>query len=526
VIVTRRRTLASLVAAIVAVGWLAGCATPSTGPPELHVLAGSELKDLEPILPDLLKATGINLKFDYIGTLDGAQAISAGDSHSLAWFSSNRYLTLLPGAAKKILDQQRIMLSPVVLGVKASTARSFGWEGNANVTWKDVANKASAGQFNFAMTDPSASNSGFSALVGVASAFAGTGNALTAKDIKTDSLKALFSGQRLTAGSSGFLADSYVKDQASLDGIINYESVLLGLNAGGKLKESLDLVYPKEGIVTADYPLMLLDAAHRSDYDKLVAYFRKPEVQRLIMTSTHRRPSLAEVQPDSQFPTQVLVEVPFPASLDVVNQLIEVYLNQVRLPSHTYFALDTSGSMDGARLDGVKKTFANLTGADQTITGQFARFRAREDITIVSFSAQVNQTRTFTISDPTPGSADLKKVLDFVNGLQANGGTAIYDALETAFALAGQDKATDPNRFYSVVLMTDGQNNNGRDANQFQSWYRAAPASVQSIKCFAVIFGEASPQALNDVATLTGGRTFDARNVSLPTVFKEIRGYQ
>ena len=523
-----RRRLAALVSAAMAAGLVGACDLQggSTGTPQLHVLAGSELKDLEPMLPDLLSATGINLKFDYIGTLDGAQAISTGDSHPLAWFSSNRYLSLLPDAAKKILAQQRIMLSPVVLGVKRSTARRFGWEANANVTWKDVANKASAGQFSFAMTDPSASNSGFSALVGVASAFAGTGNALTAKDIKTDSLKALFSGQRLTAGSSGFLADSYIKDQASLDGIINYESVLLGLNAGGKLKESLDLIYPKEGIVTADYPLMLLSSAHRSDYDKLVAYFRKTDVQTQIMTQTHRRPSIPEVAPDSQFPTQVLVEVPFPSSLDVVNQLIEIYLNQVRLPSHTYFVLDISGSMGGDRLNGVKKTFANLTGADQSITGQFARFRAREEITIITFNGSVQGTRDFIVSDPAPGSADLKQVLDYVNGLEASDGTAIYDALIHAFTLAGLAKQADPNRFYSVVLMTDGENNGGASPTAFRTWYGSASPQVQSIKCFAVIFGEASPQELNDVANLTGGRTFDARNASLPVVFKEIRGYQ
>ncbi|HSS93845.1 MAG TPA: VWA domain-containing protein, partial [Candidatus Dormibacteraeota bacterium] len=250
------------------------------------------------------------------------------------------------------------------------------------------------------------------------------------------------------------------------------------------------------------------------------------DVQTRIMTQTHRRPSIPEVQPDSQFPSQVLVEVPFPSSLDVVNQLIELYLNQVRLPSHTYFVLDISGSMDGPRLDGVKKTFANLTGADTSITGQFARFRAREDITIVTFSDGVHDTRDFTINDPTPGSADLKQVLDFVNSLQAGGGTAIYDALVHAFTLAGQAKAADPNRFYSVVLMTDGQNNVGRDAGQFQSWYHSASPEVRSIKCFAVIFGEASPQELNDVANLTGGTTFDARSASLAVVFKEIRGYQ
>jgi len=520
------RAFALLLAGVLAAGLLGACQSSGSSTPELHILAGSELSDLTPLLPDLQKATGLNLKFDYIGTLDGAASISGGDSHALAWFSSNRYLTLLPGASAKILAQQRIMLSPVVLGVKKSTAQQFGWEGNTNLTWKDIADKAASGQFKFAMTDPSASNSGFSALVGVAAAFAGTGNALTSQDIKIDPMKELFSGQKLTAGSSGFLADSYVKEQDNLDGIINYESVLLGLNAGKTLRQPLDLIYPKEGIVTADYPLMLLNSSERADYDKLVAYLRKPDVQTRIMTETHRRPSIPDVQPDSQFSSQVLLEVPFPSSLDVVNQLITIYLNQVRLPSHTFFVLDISGSMDGSRLDGVKKTFANLTGGDQSVTGQFARFRAREEVTIVTFNGSVQGTQTFTVNDPTPGSADLKRVLDFVNNLQASDGTAIYDALVRAYTLAGQAKAADPNRFYSVVLMTDGENNAGRNDSQFQSWYKSADANVRSIKCFAVIFGEASPAALNAVASLTGGRTFDARTASLPVVFKEIRGYQ
>ena len=521
------RALAVVLAGLLGAGFLAACDTSGgTSTPELHILAGSELKDLEPMLPDIQKATGLNLKFDYIGTLDGASAIASGDSHTLAWFSSNRYLTLLPGASAKILAQQRIMLSPVVLGVKKSTAQKFGWEGNVNLTWKDIADKAAAGQFNFAMTDPSASNSGFSALVGVASAFSGTGNALTLADIKTAPMTALFAGQKLTAGSSGFLADSYVKDQDSLDGIVNYESVLLGLNSGNTLRQPLDMIYPKEGIVTADYPLMLLNTGARSDYDKLVAFIRKPDVQTRIMKETHRRPAIPDVQPDSQFSTQTLVEVPFPSSLEVANQLISIYLNQVRLPSHTYFVLDISGSMDGSRLEGVKKTFANLTGADQTVTGQFARFRAREEITIVTFNGSVQAVRTFTVNDPTPGSADLRQVLAFVDNLQASDGTAIYDALIRAYTLAGQAKAADPNRFYSIVLMTDGENNAGNSADQFQSWYRAANPTVRSIKTFGVIFGEASPAALNAVANLTGGRTFDARTASLPVVFKEIRGYQ
>ena len=524
----RQRSAATAIVALTAI--LSACTSDGTAPAEpantIHVLAGSELKDLSPLMPDIEKATGVHLAMSYVGTLDGAERIVSGDRSDFAWFASSKYLDLLQGPTRRVQAQQRTMLSPVILGVKDSTARRLGWANNPSVTWRDVALAAKSGQFHFAMTDPSASNTGFSALVGVASAFAGSGNALTAADIKAPELKDFFSGQTLTAGSSGFLADSYVRSEASLDGIINYESVLLSLNAGGKLHETLDLVYPKEGIITADYPLMLLNSAKRTAYDKLTAYLRTPDVQRRIMTTTSRRPAIPEVTPDSRFPSQVLVELPFPSSLDIVNSLLLAYLNEIRLPSHAVFVLDVSGSMDGPRITALKKALTNLTGLDTSVSGQFARFRAREAITIITFSSTVKDTRNFNITDPNPSGPDMSALRDYINSLQAGGNTAIYDALERAYVVAGDAKAQDPNRFYSIVLMTDGENNSGRDSNQFLRDYHSFSAGTRNIKTFTVLFGEASPQALKDIASTTGGTVFDSRTVSLSQVFKEIRGYQ
>ena len=42
--------------------------------------------------------------------------------------------------------------------------------------------------------------------------------------------------------------------QDQIDGIFNYESVLLTLNEHPQLREKLCLVYPREGTITADYP--------------------------------------------------------------------------------------------------------------------------------------------------------------------------------------------------------------------------------------------------------------------------------
>jgi Ca-activated chloride channel family protein len=364
------------------------------------------------------------------------------------------------------------------------------------------------------------------ALVGVAQAFSPSPDALEAGDINTAALKDFFTDQALTAGSSGFLADSYVRQQDQLDGIVNYESVLLSMNAGGKLHEPLDLIYPKEGIVTADYPLMLLRSNRRAIYDKLVAYLRRPDVQRRIMTTTGRRPTIPEVRPDSRFPSQVLIELPFPSSLAVVNHLIASYLNEIRPPSHTVFVLDTSGSMDGSRIDSLKRALLNLAGADTSVTGRFASFHNRESITMVLFSSRVYDQRSFQLSDTGDNSGVLRQIRGYVNGLQAGGSTAIYDALEAAYRVSGNARAAQPDAYYSIVLMTDGYSNTGRDGRAFLSEYRSWPGSWRTIPTFPVLFGEGDPKQLQQIASTTGGTVFDGRSVDLSQVFKEIRGYQ
>ena len=74
--------------------------------------------------------------------------------------------------------------------------------------------------------------------------------------------------------------------------------------------------------------------------------------------------------------------------------------------------------------------------------------------------------------------------------------------------------------------MTDGEHNSGRDSNGFIVYFKGLPAQLRNVHTFPIIFGEASPAALKQVADVTGGQTFDARSVSMSLVFKQIRGYQ
>lgn len=492
----------------------------------LTVLAGSELKDLQPYFDNIRNNARVDLQMEYTGTLDGAEKLAGGAIYDLAWFSHGKYLSLLPETKGGIYAQEKIMLSPVVLGIKESKVKEWGWHGKKDIRWSDIADKAAAGNLKFAMTNPAASNSGFTALLGVAAAFSKTSGAVTSKDINKEQLKRFFAGQKLTSGSSGWLAEAYIREQVNLDGLINYESVLMSLNSSGRLKQKLVLIYPTEGIVTADYPLMLLSKNKREQYDRLVAYLKSEAFQKLVMDETGRRPVIPQVKLNGNFGGGMLVELPFPGDRNTIDSLIYSYLDEVRLPSSPIFVLDVSGSMKNQRIDNLRQALKNLTGLDKTLTGKFARFREREDLHLLPFNHQTSPLKTITIHSGDTVSESMQEVRQFVDSLQADGGTAIYAALIKAYMFASERQKLHPDRFYSVVLLSDGKNEAKTGYQDFKAYYDKQPEEVRSIKTFTILFGNSNVEEMSQIAELTGGRVFDGQQKSLAAVFKKIRGYQ
>lgn len=487
----------------------------------LTILAGSELKDLEFLQAEMERAAGTSIQWKYSGTLDMVDAINAPQPEAdLVWAASGKYLSL--AAPGKVKASEKIMLSPVILGVKQSTASKLGWA-SKSPTWGEVAAAVKAGQFSYGMTNPTASNSGFCAVVGVAAALSGKTDGLTPADIPTALLKDFFSGQKLTSGSSGWLADAYVKDASQLDGLINYESVVLSLNRGGTLQEPLTPVYPLEGIITSDYPLMLINAEQRAAYDKLVAFLKTDDVQARLMTETHRRPVVATVKPAAEFGSALLIELPFPGSLDTLDALLIAYQDDLRRPGHAYFVLDTSGSMSGDRIQALREGLATLAGEGGG--SRFARFNLREKVDLIPFANTLKPDLKLDFGSGAAFTDAQGQYRQFVDSLDANGGTAIYDALLEAFRHAAVDTRQEPDRYYSIVLMTDGQNTDGRDFEQFRrAWQELG--DVKSVRVFPILFGDSDNEEMQQVAEMTGGRTFDGRKQSLAKVFKDIRGYQ
>lgn len=481
-------------------------------PGTLRILASSELSDMTPVLDRIADDTGIKVRPTYMGTLDAVELLAKGKADGLydaLWLSSNDYLRLRPDAAKNVVSETPVMSSPVAIGVRTTALDGLGWKPDG-VTWSQVEQAVRDGRLTYGMTDPARSNSGFVTLVSVASALSGAQSALTDADVRkaSDRLKEFFRGQKLTSGSSGWLATAY-RRRGNVDALLNYESVLKGI-------PGLTVIRPRDGVVTADYPLSSLastSAATREDVRRLTDALRTEDVQLLITERTHRRPVVASVPPASGLDTGRRRELPFPGSRSVADGLLDSYENELRRPSRTVYVLDTSGSMEGDRLEQLKRALTDLTGD----------FREREEVTLMPFGSDVKSVRTHVV-EPARPQRGLDAIREDTDALTAEGDTAIYTSLEKAYEHLGAGRSQDT--FTSVVLMTDGENTTGTEAADFDAFYAGLDRDRRDTPVFPILFGDSDRSELEHIAELTGGRLFDAQEGSLDGAFEEIRGYQ
>ncbi|GAA3813610.1 substrate-binding domain-containing protein [Streptomyces phyllanthi] len=516
---TGRRTTALVGALAAAAALLTACTPEERTPGESHepvpgtlrVLASSELADMTPVWQRVEKDTGIRIRPTYMGTLDAVALLAGGRAkgrYDAVWLSSNDYLRLRPEAARQIVSETPVMSSPVAIGVKPDTVRKLGWKPE-DVTWPDIHEAVADGRLTYGMTDPSRSNSGFSTLVSVASGLSGAQSALTDADVRkaTPKLKEFFEGQQLTSGSSGWLAEAYDR-RGDIDALLNYESVLQG-------RKDLTVIRPRDGVVTADYPLSSLASTSkevRDDVRRFTDALRTPAVQRLITERTLRRPVVASVPPATGLDPGRRRELPFPGSRSVADGLLDAYDNELRRPSRTVYVLDTSGSMEGGRLDRLKTALTALT----------SDFRDREEVTLMPFGSDVKSVRTHVVrpGDPETG---LDGIREDTRALSASGDTAIYTSLEKAYEHLG---AAERDTFTSIVLMTDGENTEGASPEEFEDFHDGLTGAQRDVPVFPILFGDSDRAELEHIADLTGGRLFDARQGSLDGAFEEIRGYQ
>ena len=503
----------------------------------LRVLASNELTDMDDVVAAALAATNVKLDISYVDTATGAQTIASGDQqYDAVWFDSNAYMSLQPKASRWVATSTKIMTSPVAFGLAPEVAKDLGWDKKAP-TWEQIAQAAGERKFRYGMSDPATSNPAFATLANVATALADKGTVLKPSEIDAVALelRRFFSAQSMTARSANFLADRYV-DRAGQagapQGLVNYESTLLELNESGRLDKPLAVVIPADGVISADFPMTLLNAVSpeaRAAYGTVTDWLRSPPAQQLIMDTTDRRPISPAVRPDpKKFGDRMLIELPFPSKRAVLDRLLTSYVNSTRQVTQSIYVLDVSGSMEeDDRIEQLRSAMIALAGGQGSVkAGGYTVFRGREKVTLIAYDDEVRDPQTFTLSADKP-NIGRARIRTAAGRLETNrGNTATYSALREAYRLADKQVRDNPDAITSIVLMTDGEQNRGIDVGPFRDFYRDLRGPVRAVPTFLVQFGDASRSELNGIAKLTNGRLFSAEDTSLVDAFRTIRAYQ
>ena len=498
-------------------GLLGDTDTPDSGTSfsgGLNIVAATELKPLAPVLDDASRDLGFDITMTTEdGTLANSHTLKQGGfdgTYDATWFATNRFARII-GADGKLGKEFSVARSPVVLGVQSSVATEKGWT-TKQPTWQEIADSG----ITFGMTDPTTSNSGFSALSAATTAFADTGRALSEADIRqaTGKVQKLFAHQTLTSGSSGWLADRFREHPEQADAIFNYESVLYQLKDEGA---DLEVVIPSDGVISADYPLSALSSSQDTEAEG--------KVQALAEWLGEHPEKLKDYHlrvDDTDLPGTVF-ELPYPANEKTVEALGDAFAHELRNPGNTALVLDTSGSMEGQRIDLLKNSLLPLIDgtADGSADGEGqVAFRNREQIKLIPYSSEPQQPTRARVDKDNP--ATTKELADRVERLVADGDTATFEAVLSAF----NEVDTSSGDIGTVVLMTDGEVTRGRTFAQFKEAYEQLPPEKKEIPVFVILYGEANIQEMQELAALTGGKTFDALNGDLAAAFEEIRAYQ
>ncbi|MFZ2089035.1 MAG: VWA domain-containing protein [Desulfobaccales bacterium] len=499
-------------------------------PRQFTILSGSENKQLEPIVQEYGKQAGVQVRMVYKGSIDIMEELKGGSpDFDAVWPANSLWISL--GDNHHVVKYARsIMTSPVVFGIRKSVAEKLGFVGKP-VSVRDILKAIQENKFRFAMTSATQSNSGSSAYIGFLYALLGNPETITLEDLHKPGLrkeiKSILAGVNRTSGSSGWLKDMFL--ESNLDAMVNYEALIIEANQElvKRVQEPLLVVYPVDGIVIADSPLGYInkgDAQKEKFFKDLQAHLLSDPIQQKILKEGRRTGigggDITQADKEVFNPSwgidtkRILSPIKMPAT-EVIYEALNLYQSAFRKPSYTVYCLDFSGSMKGEGEQQLKKAMHTIM--DQHVARQYILNATPEDV-VVALPFSSNVLTQFRVSGNQ--EADLEKFLKQISALVPGGNTDIYTPIIDGLGILAK---IDPDKYIpAVVLMTDGRSNTGKN---FEDFLAAYDRLRRDIPVFAIMFGDASPEQLSQVAAVTRGRVFDGRR-NLIEAFKEVKGYQ
>lgn len=493
----------------------------------LKIISSSENKDLESIIKNYAEKEGIDIQIDYAGTLDIMEMLNSGDEeYDAVWVSNSIWLYMLNDSVK-VSESKSTSINPVVFAIKDSVAEKLGLK-NKEIYTKDIVEKIQNGDLKFSMSNPTQTNTGATAYLGLLSTIAGNPEVLREENLEDNNLKenlvSLFSGLERSSGSEDFLEEMFLN--GDYEAVVTYEASIINMNQ--KLekegKETLYALYPVDGVSISDSPFAYInngDSDKKEEFLKIRDYILSEDGQKEL-AKTGRRTWYGGVNSNVDKTvfnpkwgidtTTYIVPLKFP-STSIIQEALALYQNELRKPIHAVFCLDYSASMNGDEYKQLNKAM-NYILDEEEASKDLLQFTEKDKITVIPFSSHVINVWE------TDSGTDTELLISNINEQRPRGSTNIYEASISALKTLKDD---DSNKYnLTVILMTDGKSNMG-EFSELEKYYEKK-SFAKNIPIYSIMFGDADEDELQNIADLTNAKVFDGKS-DLLKAFKEVRGY-
>ena len=466
------------------------------------------------------------------------------------------------GTNGMIDEWQSFAHTPVVLAMPEQMAKQLGWPGKA-IGFNDIHDvclggwgtfggaAATWGDFKLAKTNPTSSTTGLNMVLMQAYAANKKSDGLTTKDIASSSKfsKDIESCVTHYGDTTGAVLQR-IADISNGDGdALTYvsavaveEKSIIDYNMGNPdgdpdldpskyvvPEEKLVAVYPKEGSLESDNPVVVLGKGadwvtpeQRAGAEAFAEYLQTDAVQSKLDEYGFRpldnsKPLAglfnAKYGVDAKHPATYLEK---PAA-DVAYAAITQWQKD-RKPSSIVYLMDGSGSMNNIPSGA---TSSYLQGAKDAAIAAIDLLRPTDRLGInVFWDTEMAAVRELK---PIAGDIESNKLPNTINGIAAGGETPLYDSVWATYQSVKAQ--AEPGRINAIVLLSDGGNtvSNIRSMTVLTNMITADIGEnanrAGQVMIFPVIYGNSAPEEeLKQLAAATGGQVINATD---PTLIKD-----
>jgi Ca-activated chloride channel homolog len=284
-------------------------------------------------------------------------------------------------------------------------------------------------------------------------------------------------------------------------------------------------VYPKEGTFWADHPYAILNLPTvgpelRDAAERFRQFLLGAERQRVALSRFGFRPVDTSIPLGAPIdaahgldPAQPKNVLPNPPAA-VTRRILDSF-ESVKRPVAITFVLDISGSMSGDPLAQAK------AGARAFLEG----LPANDLVRILIFSTKPS----WLVSQHEEISRSRSRLLEAIDGVFAQGDTALYDAIAMACRPSGQEPK---GAIRTVIVLTDGQDTSSQAklpellAQLSQQSGGGEGGAREGTRIFTIAYGQkADVPTLKQIAEAGGGASFAGTPKDIKAVYAELASF-